>query len=90
MGVLRKNAKQIIGLLSVFVCDPLRQWSIGESTEQAGEAAAILARIVDKLNGNDFPGVRELNVERQVDSLIAQATAPENLCQMFKGWYPWW
>jgi FKBP12-rapamycin complex-associated protein len=90
MGLFRNNATQIIGLLSVFVCDPLRQWSVGETAGEGGEATAILGRIADKLNGNDFPGDRELDVERQVDRLIQQATAPENLCGMFKGWYPWW
>jgi FKBP12-rapamycin complex-associated protein len=89
MRLLRRNASQIVGLLSVFVCDPLRQWSVGEANE-GGEATAILGRIADKLDGNDFPGVRELGVEDQVDRLISQATAPENLCGMFKGWYPWW
>lgn len=30
-----------------------------------------------------------LSVEEQVDRLIRQATAVENLCQLFFGWCPW-
>jgi FKBP12-rapamycin complex-associated protein len=91
MVLLRQNSAQIVGLLSVFVDDPLRQWYVGEAKKsEETEAVTILNRIKDKLNGNDFDGIRELNVEKQVDMLIEQATAPENLCKMFKGWYPWW
>lgn len=30
-----------------------------------------------------------LSVEEQVDRLVRQATAVENLCQLFFGWCPW-
>jgi FKBP12-rapamycin complex-associated protein len=89
LTLLRKNASQIVGVLSVFTYDPLRQWSVGNSGEKT-EAMAIIDRIKDKLDGNDFPGVRQLTVEQQVERLVKEATAVENLCGMFKGWYAWW
>jgi FKBP12-rapamycin complex-associated protein len=92
-SLLRQNIDQIIGLLSVFTYDPLKQWSSGAvmgSSEQSPEAVRFMGRIIDKLQGNDFEGRMNLTVEMQVDLLIEQATAGRNLCQMFKGWYAWW
>ena len=31
-----------------------------------------------------------INVERQVQLLIEQATSHENLCQCYIGWCPFW
>jgi FKBP12-rapamycin complex-associated protein len=94
LSLLRLNTDQIVGLLSVFTYDPLKQWVEGEvavaDPAEKTEAAQIMKRIVDKLTGDDFEGVSQLSVEEQVDRLIAQATSLENLCHMFKGWYPWW
>lgn len=96
MTLLRKHYDQIIGLISVFSYDPLRQWYVGTDSErgghsiQSGEATAIISRIADKLNGNDFEDAKNLSVDKQVERLIGEATSSANLCGMFKGWYPWW
>jgi FKBP12-rapamycin complex-associated protein len=76
----------------MFTYDPLQQRSAAEvgGSEKNAAAKKFLRRIRDKLNGNDFEGSRDLPVNVQVDMLIDEATAPVNLCQMFKGWYPWW
>jgi FKBP12-rapamycin complex-associated protein len=95
VSLLRQNIDQIVGLLSVFTYDPLKQWAPGQtkdpqSSDQSPAAVKFMSRIMDKLQGNDFEGSRDLTPETQVDLLIQQATSLSNLCQMFKGWYPWW
>ena len=52
------------------------------------KALAVMARVQDKLSGEDF-GPR-LDVADQVDRLILQATDVQNLCQSFVGWCPFW
>ncbi|KAH0791359.1 PIKK family atypical protein kinase [Histomonas meleagridis] len=98
MELLRKNGNTIIGLLEVFIYDPLRQWICenkevevnDNNNQESSSAILIMNRIKDKLNGGDFePGVL-LSVNDQVDKLIAQASSVRNLCMMFRGWFPWW
>lgn len=50
----------------------------------------MISRIDKKLTGNDFDLKEYLSVEKQVDTLIEQATDSKNLCQMFLGWNPWY
>jgi FKBP12-rapamycin complex-associated protein len=91
--LLRGNVDQILGLLSMFTYDPLQQWGAAEvvgGSEKSPEAKKFVRRIRDKLTGNDFEGSKDLSVETQIDMLIDEATDHANLCQMFKGWYPWW
>ncbi|EAY04793.1 PIKK family atypical protein kinase [Trichomonas vaginalis G3] len=83
MEVCRKNRTKISGLLEAFVYDPLLQWLNNEN-----QAGGIVARIDQKLSGSDF-GVR-MSEAQQVNMLIEEATSNKNLCQMFRGWYPWW
>jgi FKBP12-rapamycin complex-associated protein len=89
---VRENVDQILGLLSMFTYDPLHQWGLVDDggSEKSPEAKKFVKRIRDKLTGNDFEGSENLTVEAQVDMLIQEATDHTNLCQMFKGWYPWW
>lgn len=47
-------------------------------------------RVRDKLTGRDFDPAICLDVAKQVDNLILQATDNENLCQCFIGWCPFW
>lgn len=65
----------------------------------ADRAVLVIRRINDKLTGLDFanrtPYARlanadALDVPEQVDRLIIQATANENLCLSFFGWCPFW
>jgi FKBP12-rapamycin complex-associated protein len=82
MKTVRDNKEHILGILEVFGCDPLKNWG--------GDATRMLDRIKQKLDGNDFEGESELSVEKQTEKLVEQAMDDLNLCQMFKGWYPWW
>ncbi|CAG5108662.1 Similar to Mtor: Serine/threonine-protein kinase mTOR (Rattus norvegicus), partial [Cotesia congregata] len=54
------------------------------------KALAITNRVRDKLTGRDFSHEETLNVKRQVQLLIQQATNNENLCQCYIGWCPFW
>uniref|UniRef100_A0A0P4VNQ8 Serine/threonine-protein kinase TOR n=2 Tax=Scylla TaxID=6760 RepID=A0A0P4VNQ8_SCYOL len=54
------------------------------------KAVAIVHRVRDKLTGRDFCTEEPLDVHRQVELLIAQATSHENLCQCYIGWCPFW
>jgi len=62
-------------------------------------ALEVINRIQAKLTGRDFIAAstsystsldEELNVEEQVERLIAEATSAENLCQLFVGWCAFW
>lgn len=89
LKILRSNDEQIIGLLSEFIYNPLQQWNDNYS-EESPTAIKIINRIKDKLNGNDFQNEKNISIENQVNNLIVQATDPNNLCEMYRGWYPWW
>jgi len=54
------------------------------------KALDIIHRVRDKLTGRDFDPKECLDVKRQVDYLIQQATSNENLCQCYIGWCPFW
>lgn len=124
MAMFRENRHQIIGLLEVFIYDPLLQWleqpsnvsgpasnTTGERSKvdgseddlefdngEGGEAILdessspmkILDRIKRKLKGAEITEGKILPVNDQVDYLINEATSTKNLCQMFRGWFPFW
>ena len=117
MDLARKNSEQILGLLEVFIYDPLSQWieqdnynnnnNNGNNNNNNGNnenneaeekespsAVAVIKRIQDKFEGKDFamvkPELKQLDVKTQVDLLIKEAKSHKNLCQMFRGWFPWW
>ena len=58
------------------------------------KAVKVIARVRAKLQGQDFttplgePLV--LDVSKQVDRLIEEASSRENLCQLYLGWCPFW
>nr|FAA04053.1 TPA: mechanistic target of rapamycin [Lymnaea stagnalis] len=54
------------------------------------KAISIVNRVRDKLTGRDFGQEDPVDVNRQVDLLIQQATSHENLCQCYIGWCPFW
>ena len=60
------------------------------------KAVTVIRRVMDKLTGLDFydpaslTAPTALDVPEQVDRLIIQATAHENLCLSFLGWCPFW
>ncbi|PVU91733.1 hypothetical protein BB561_004248 [Smittium simulii] len=61
------------------------QWQIANP-----KAIAIINRINNKLSGRDFNPRIKLDIPKQVDCLISQATAVENLCQCYFGWCAFW
>lgn len=67
---------------------------VGEGAVPAEElnqrALAVIRRIKDKLSGDDFAHHRALSVEAQVELLIQESTAVENLCACYVGWCPFW
>ncbi|XP_076451616.1 serine/threonine-protein kinase mTOR-like isoform X2 [Babylonia areolata] len=54
------------------------------------KAVNIINRVRDKLTGRDFGTEDPVDVQRQVELLIQQATSHENLCQCYIGWCPFW
>ncbi|KAK7061171.1 hypothetical protein SK128_021387 [Halocaridina rubra] len=62
----------------------------GTSEALNKRAVAIINRVRDKLTGRDFCHDEPLDVHKQVELLIAQATSHENLCQCYIGWCPFW
>ncbi|KAJ7858122.1 FAT domain-containing protein [Mycena olivaceomarginata] len=54
------------------------------------QALLVYNRVQHKLTGRDFNMDIALSVEDQVDKLIRQAMALENLCQCFAGWCAFW
>ncbi|KAL2621813.1 hypothetical protein R1flu_002018 [Riccia fluitans] len=68
---------------------------LGDANEVLVERAmAVMTRMSNKLTGRDFPTTileeAGLTVKLQVDKLIRQARSPENLCQSYVGWCPFW
>jgi len=106
MEVLRNNENSILAVLETFVYDPLINWRLVEDYEVDGhvrqiqernnetkinkKAVEILEKVKKKLTGFDDITEKYLDVENQVQSLIKQATATENLCQLYMGWCPFW
>jgi FKBP12-rapamycin complex-associated protein len=59
------------------------------SNEINERAVKVITRVHAKLIGRDFGTT--IQVEEQVQRLIAQATSHENLCQGYlRGWRPYW
>lgn len=50
-------------------------------------ALFVYNRVQNKLTGRDFKPDVVLPIATQIDKLIQQACAVENLCQHFPGWY---
>jgi FKBP12-rapamycin complex-associated protein len=92
MALAHVNAEQLLGLLEVFIYDPLLQWITKEAGggKEASKSEAIVKRIEDKLKGCDFEPGKTYPVQQQVAKLIDEARKPENLSRMFRGWLPWW
>ena len=49
-------------------------------------ALKIVRRVREKLTGRDFAAEDVVDVPKQVQLLIEQATSHENLCQCYIGW----
>ena len=87
MDLIRKNSDSIMAMLEAFIYDPLITWRLmpdGRDAESlSNRAKSVVERVQSKL-------VTDEPVASQVDCLIRQAVAPENLCQCYVGWCPFW
>ncbi|CAE7216508.1 unnamed protein product [Rhizoctonia solani] len=100
LRVLRDQASVIKTILEVFNHDPLHSWSAapvkikhiqgtadtdmdgaGLDSAEAEAADRALSSVARKLDTS-------MSVEYTVNDLIATATDPANLCQLFVGWNP--
>jgi FKBP12-rapamycin complex-associated protein len=77
------NAESTDGVVDGHFSDP-------KPEELNKKALQIIQRVRDKLTGNDFPHEKGVDVPRQVQLLINQATAHDHLCQCYIGWCPFW
>lgn len=71
--------------------------AIDQQEELTEKAVSVIRRVMDKLNGLDFAEgnvpldrLAVLDVHEQVDRLIRQAMANENLCLAYFGWCSFW
>ncbi|KAJ2143798.1 phosphatidylinositol kinase- protein kinase tor1 [Coemansia sp. RSA 678] len=81
-GGLESSTKQSISNDCYFA--DTKAWNTGNP-----KARAIVKRIHDKLVGTDFSN-EQLAVSEQIEKLIQQATATENLAVLYSGWVPFW
>ena len=63
---------------------------IQQSDAGNSRALAVMKRVMKKLDGREFQEDEALDVVKQVDKLIAQATSEENLAVCYRGWCPFW
>ncbi|KAF9054520.1 atypical PIKK FRAP protein kinase [Panaeolus papilionaceus] len=63
---------------------------VGAQEVRNERALFVYNRVQNKITGRDFNPDVVLNVREQVEKLIEQATALENLCQCFSGWCAFW
>lgn len=67
--------------------NPQQDAEYGNKPEAVNKRALqIVNRVKDKLTGRDFNKDEAIEVEKQVDLLIQQATSHANLCQAYIGW----
>ena len=78
MSIIRKHSDEILTILQPFRIDPI------------ANVEGAIDRIQEKLRGDDFKDSKGLSEREQVSRLIKEATNLSSLCQMFKGWCPWW
>ena len=84
--------------------DAFNDLGLNQQEELTEKAVTVIRRVMDKLTGLDFQSqagrgeallhaqnqIAALDVPEQVDRLIRQATANENLCLSYFGWCPFW
>jgi FKBP12-rapamycin complex-associated protein len=80
LKLLKKDSEQILGLLDVFSSDPV----FPRMTQ-----LPIFERMRQKLSGLD-PGSQKVKSADQIELLVRQATSPDHLAKMWRGWMPWW
>jgi FKBP12-rapamycin complex-associated protein len=83
MNLFRAKKDQILTLIGTWLCDPVA------IMDKIGDVNKIGGRIASKLSGRDFGNIL-LDVKKQIDGLIQQATDERNMVEMYQGWFPWW
>ena len=76
MDLFQKNIDTILAMLEAFIHDPLVTWKL------QSDARDIIDTVHGKLTSESIPA--------QIDALIHEATAHENLCQCYLGWCSFW
>eukprot|EP00177_Eucheuma_denticulatum_P000643 GFKZ01001157.1.p1 GENE.GFKZ01001157.1~~GFKZ01001157.1.p1 ORF type:complete len:878 (+),score=116.22 GFKZ01001157.1:427-3060(+) len=95
MGVMRRNADALLGVLETFLHDPLADWGKGETRSANGtivankEAWQTRAAVKAKLTGMVDNSGLTLSIKGQVERLIHEATSLENLSKMYIWWSGW-
>jgi len=96
MDLIRKNRDTVMAMLEAFIYDPLVTWRLlpNENAVMGGgvdnpsalswQARAIVDRVHAKILDGDSP------IPVQIDRLIREATAHENLCSLYLGYCAFW
>ncbi|RKP20433.1 hypothetical protein ROZALSC1DRAFT_28073 [Rozella allomycis CSF55] len=92
LKLLRENKNGLMNVLETFLHDPLVEWSSKKDPVEGEvvnkEAIKSIKTIEAKLSGKMNQNAMLMSVEGQVDTLIVQATDPNNLGEMYIGWAP--
>lgn len=91
---LQTTHKKTNGLnAGAAVSEMVHSFSITDAVQPEAlnkKAISIINHVKEKLTGRDFSKEEAVEVAKQVDLLICQATSHENLCQCYIGWCPFW
>ena len=90
MDLVRKNSDSIMAMLEALIYDPLITWRLIGSGQEDGNPDLLSKHaktVVDRVHAK-LAGVSQ--VAAQVDTLIREAMAHENICQCYVGWCPFW
>jgi phosphatidylinositol kinase/protein kinase (PI-3 family) len=101
MSLAQRNSLASVGREQQPSSDGTRSDGLGgedDGDAVSEKAVTVIRRVVDKLTGLDFThsvavntsAALALDVPNQVDRLISEAMANENLCRSFIGWCPFW
>lgn len=100
-SISRRSIKALVSA-QAEVSDAFDGLGLNQQEELTEKAVLVIRRVMDKLTGLDFSSqkgeallhaqnqIAALDVPEQVDRLILQATANENLCLSYFGWCPFW
>jgi len=89
MDLIRKNRDTIMAMLEAFIYDPLVTWRLlPGGGEETGNLSWQARAIVDRVNAKILDGGSPIPV--QIDRLIREATAHENLCSLYLGYCAFW
>ena len=90
LKVIRRRRESVMAVLEIFAYAPIVLQGLKKNEDSEEQIIKTIARISDKLSGNDFEGRTCLNSENQVAMLIQSATDPYNFAHLYRGWNPMW